>query len=211
MAWLLLLAASGSSAIAQESAPEVSLPEEIATDEREVHYPVSGTTAEELRQSMRVSGPTEDGRSWYGYATWHVRWRFEYAPEPGGCRIQEVDVSFRSRIRLPRWHPPADADEELVSSWRTFVAALREHEYGHRDIGARAATEILRRLRSFRWSRCDGMSDQANGLAHQILEVHREMERHYDRETDHGERQGAVWPPREEGDGNGIGETAGDS
>jgi predicted secreted Zn-dependent protease len=173
----------------------VPLPREIDTDEREVPYRVTGSTAAELRRSMLSAGPEEEGGTWYGYTTWHVRWRYDYAAVAGGCEIQEVDVSFRSRVRLPRWDPPDDADEELVSAWRAFVDALREHEYGHRDIGARAARDILRRLRSLRRDRCDGMEERANTLAHRILDRYREREEAYDRRTNHGERQGAVWPP----------------
>lgn len=192
---LLLAGAPMGPASGQGRVAKVALPAEISTDEREVPYRVAGSTATELRRSMLSGGPKEDGGAWYGYTTWHVRWRYDYVPVSEGCRIQEVDVNFRSRVRLPRWDPPDEADAQLVSEWRAFVAALREHEYGHRDIGARAARDILRRLRSLRLDRCDGMEDRASTLAHRILERYREREDGYDRRTNHGEQQGAVWPP----------------
>lgn len=192
---LLLAGAPVGPASGQGLAVDVPLPREIDTDERELPYRVTGSTAAELRRSMLSAGPEEEGGTWYGYTTWNIRWRYDYADGSGGCEIQDVDVAFRSRIRLPRWDPPDDADPALVSEWRSFVAALRDHEYGHRDIGARAARDVLRRLRSLRLDRCDGMEDRANAVAHRILDRYREREDEYDRETNHGERQGAVWPP----------------
>lgn len=192
---LLVAGAPVGPASGQGLVADVSLPREIDTDEREVPYRVTGSTAAELRQSIWDEGPEVDGRSWSGYTTWHVRWRYDYATVSGECRMQTVDVSFRSRVRLPRWDPPDDADPRLVADWRAYVAALREHEYGHRDIGARAARDILHRLRSLRLDRCDGMEERANTLAHRILDRYREREDAYDRRTNHGERQGAVWPP----------------
>lgn len=193
---LLLSALPVGPALAQGSPADVTLPSEIRTDERVIRYRVTGSTPAELRSSMLASGPEETGGAWYGYTTWHVRWRFEYAPSGGLCRMEEVNVRFRSRIQLPRWDPPTDAEDHTVSAWRDFVAALREHEYGHRDIGARAARDILERLRSLSARRCDGMSERANSEAHGILDLYRLKEDRYDRTTSHGETQGAVWPPR---------------
>lgn len=197
LATLLLLALPSGSLLAQGSPADVTLPPEIRTDERETRYRVSGSTPAELRTSMLASGPEESGGRFYAYTSWHVRWRYDYAPAGGVCRMDQVDVRFRSRIQLPRWDPPGDADEELVATWRAFVAALREHEYGHRDIGARAARDILERLRSMTVRRCENMSERANAEAHGILDLYRLREDRYDRTTNHGETQGAVWPPRD--------------
>ena len=197
LAAVLLLALPAGPALAQGSPADVTLPADIRTDEREIHYRVSGSTPAELRTSMLASGPEESGGRFYAYTSWHVRWRYDYAPAGGVCRMDEVDVRFRSRIQLPRWDPPTDADDPTVAAWREFVAALREHEYGHRDIGARAARDILQRLRSMSVRRCENMSERANAEAHGILDLYRLEEDRYDRTTNHGETQGAVWPPRD--------------
>lgn len=197
LAGLVLLTLPAGPLLAQDSPADVTLPAEIRTDEREIRYRITGSTPAELRRSMLDAGPEEGGGRFYAYTSWHVRWRYDYAPSGGVCRMDDVDVRFRSRIQLPRWDPPADADDRTVSAWRDFVTALREHEYGHRDIGARAARDILERLRSMTVRRCDDMSERANAEAHGILDLYRLREDRYDRTTNHGETQGAIWPPRD--------------
>lgn len=194
---LLLLALPAGPALAQDGPADVALPPEIATDEQEIRYRVTGSTPAELRASMLASGPEESGGRFYAYTSWHVRWRYDYGPAGGVCRMEDVNVRYRSRIQLPRWDSPRDADDEMVAAWREFVTALREHEYGHRDIGARAARDIHRRLRSMSVRRCENMSERANAEAHGILDLYRLEEDRYDRTTNHGETQGAVWPPRD--------------
>lgn len=162
----------------------------------EDHYTIFGSTAAELRRSMRESGPTENGRRWDGYTTWNVQWRFRYAMRTGSCRITTMTVEYDSHIVLPRWTAPAGAPAPLRREWNEFARALRAHEEGHRNIGAEAARQVMRRIGALTLPSCTHMAAEANALGHRTLDEFRGRQRQYDEETGHGRTQGAVWPPR---------------
>lgn len=144
--------------------------------EREVGYWVTGASARELSEAMRFNGPRRPhgssgvaGRAWAGYTDWRVEWT-------GDTVV--VDVS----MHLPRWLEPSRPPPELVRRWETFVAELRAHERGHRDLAIDAGKAVLSIVR-----RADPTaSTEAAREIERALEKAREAERAYDRDTLHG-------------------------
>ena len=175
------------------------VPSGMIVDLNTVHYEVTGTTVEKLRDALKAGAPRIDGKTWYGYAEWDVSWRYRYESQPSGCRMREVTVEFSSTLTLPEWDPPADADPGLVFQWTRYYEALKMHEEGHRIISAAAAREILNKLRLLRSMTCDDMSYLADQEGQRILDRCREENRAYDELTGHGRTQGASWPPRRTG------------
>jgi predicted secreted Zn-dependent protease len=154
------------------------------------YYDIEGSTIEELRADMRRKGPKIDGTSFVGEARSPMRWSWRTEPTGGGrCVIREVTVSVNAQITLPRWTPPAGADTTLVAEWKRFIAALEEHEAGHKDISAKAGSEIARRLRDLS-SLCSQLSTRANDVARTIATRTAEEQRLYDVTTRHGLTQG---------------------
>ena len=186
---------SASAVHAQDSGLGPVLPGMVVRSDEE-HYTIFGSTAAELRRAMREAGPAENGRRWDGYTSWNLRWRFRYGMRTGFCRITKVTVEYEPRIVLPRWNAPADAPAMLRAQWNEFARALRTHEEGHRNIGAEAARQILRRIGDVTLPSCTHMAAEANRVGHRTLDEFRARQRQYDEETGHGRTQGAVWPPR---------------
>lgn len=191
----LLLSACATQAQEQETGIG-PIPVGMSVHPVDEYYLVFGSTAAELRQSMRQSGPASGGRRWDGYTRWNVRWSFRYAPEAGACRISEVRVEYSSTIIMPRWRPPPNASAMLRRDWDAYIRALRSHEEGHRNIGADAARQIVQRIRSVTAPTCALIAERANGVGRQTLDEYRVVQRQYDEETGHGRTQGATWPPR---------------
>ncbi|MDX1547234.1 MAG: DUF922 domain-containing Zn-dependent protease [Rhodothermales bacterium] len=171
----------------------------LSTITLDEYYDVTGSTAAALHQEMLRRGPRIDGQSFYGEMYWTLRWRFRFASRSGQCEMEQVEVPLTITIMLPRWHRPADVDAALAEQWDAFLASLRLHEEGHRSLAMEAGREIIRALRSMRTLSCSSMEAEANRKAGAILDRYREHNRQYDRDTGHGRRQGAVWPPRERG------------
>ena len=159
------------------------------------YYDVFGSNASDIRRAMRESGPMSDGRRWDANARWNVAYRYRYAMRAGACRMTDVTVVYTSTILLPRWSRPADATLTVRQQWAEYMRALRTHEEGHRNIGAEAAREVLRRVRNVTSPHCADMSARANALGRRTLDEFRAMQRQYDEATGHGRTQGAVWPP----------------
>lgn len=95
-----------------------------------------------------------------------------------------------SVMELPRWTWPGMTAAQR-SALLDFVAALRNHEEGHRDIAQRALRRTSE-ISVFAPSRERAASDLVRALAAQLQEQNAETaqaEKTYDRVTDHGMRQ----------------------
>jgi predicted secreted Zn-dependent protease len=127
------------------------------------YYTVTGSTIEELRQQMTDKGP----KGFWGYAEWRVNWS------------STCNVNLRITYTYPRWANREKASPKLRARWDRFIANLITHEKGHGTHGRNAAAEIDKTACAKdpvgiakRWSNQDVI---------------------YDRKTNHGETQGAVF------------------
>lgn len=155
------------------------------------YYDIYGDAANELRSQMSRKGP----RGFDAYASWYVRWRFDQRPSGNECRIADVSTSVKVEITLPRWVDEADADDALRARWSSYYTALVEHEYGHRDFGIRAAREIEDALGGLEpQSSCQALTRSANRTGKRLLGKIVAEEKAYDRNTNHGMNDGAVFP-----------------
>lgn len=183
----------------------------LAVKTEESFYEVKGSTAEELHAAMLAAGPKIGDWPLYALNQWEVRWHLRPGPptrsrggrQPVECRLSGTDVNLTSRTILPRWTPPPTASDALREQWGIFLQALKVHETGHRDLGVRAAREVLRTLRAVGSTRCSILGAQADAAARRTLERYQEQNLQYDRETRFGQTQGVVWPPGRDLD-NGI-------
>jgi predicted secreted Zn-dependent protease len=159
-------------------------------------YDIRGSTAQELSLEMFRLGPSgEEGRRSSGYTAWNIDWRFRPESRGSACMASWVEVQADIVITLPRWNPPPDAPRELRSQWDTYLAALRAHEEGHRDLAVAAARQVHARISGFLTASCQDFERLVNREANLILDQLRADNLRYDEETGSGATQGAVWPP----------------
>jgi predicted secreted Zn-dependent protease len=177
-------------------APERTSPESPLIRISEEFYEIRGSTAEELHGEMQRLGPLgEEGRRFHGWTAWTINWRYVSQPSGSACRATRVEVTAEITLTLPRWRAPPDAPESLRRQWDAYLAALRVHEDGHRDLAVATARRVHSRLSGFRTSDCRDFNREANTEGQRILDRLRADNRRYDEETGHGRTQGAVWPP----------------
>jgi predicted secreted Zn-dependent protease len=158
-----------------------------------LYYDVHGRTFQELQADMHRLGPKIDGNSYVGETRSPMRW--SWRTESIGlssCSIREVNVVVNAQITLPRWTPPPDTEPGLVAEWKRFIAALETHEAGHKDISAKAAHDIIEKLRGVAGP-CSGISARANDLARMIVARASDEQKAYDASTRHGLTQGTAF------------------
>ncbi len=154
-----------------------------------IYYEVHGRTFDEVRADMRRLGPKVADSSFVGETRSPMRWSWRTESTNGICTTRDVTVSVNAQITLPHWTPPTDTEPGLAAEWARFVTALETHEAGHKDISAKAGSEIVARLRALS-GLCAQLGTRANDLAHAIVDKASDEQKTYDAVTRHGLRQG---------------------
>lgn len=161
-------------------------------------YEIRGRSYDDLLAEMRRKGPGVDDigtRLGVHVAQW--RWSYEY--RTGGadarCRVTDASVVLRSVIVLPRWVDRAGAVREVARAWPRFVDALVTHELGHRARSRTLGVRLWQSLLGLQAETCDALGTLLSETAARIVEEGEAAQLDYDRRTEHGVRQGAVWPP----------------
>lgn len=172
-----------------------ALPAQAAVDvnEQVERYAISGSTPADLRREMDAKGPLgPGGRRFDGYTRWYVSWNYRYNSKGGLCAIASVTTSVKLTMTLPRW---SNENSALREQWTGYVAALEQHEQGHRRHGIDAANEIDRAIAAMPSAgNCDTLGANANALGTSILRKYNQLDLDYDRDTRHGAAQGARFP-----------------
>lgn len=159
-------------------------------------YTIEGATPPELRREMSAKGPQgKEGQRFDGHTRWYVNWRYQYKNTAGGCAIASVTTSVKATITLPQWRNEKRADSATRELWTRYLAALDQHEQGHRRHGVDAANEIDLAIAAMPPAgSCDALGANANALGMRILQKYQQRDLDYDRDTRHGATQGARFP-----------------
>lgn len=160
-------------------------------------YSIQGSTAQALRQQINQKGPTDPktGQRFSGYTQWNVRWNYRYRQQGDRCTLTQTRVNTTVTITLPQWNPPSTAPRDLRDRWNRYIRALSQHENGHRDHGLGAGRDILAMLKRFpAQTTCAELETQANAAAQTIIKQYNQRDVDFDRRTNHGATQGAVFP-----------------
>jgi predicted secreted Zn-dependent protease len=155
------------------------------------YYSVNARPDRPLGAQLTEASPIrEHGRKFHGHTKWNVRWRFDWDQfNDGFCRITGVSTTLQTVITLPKL---TSASEQQSLRFDRYMQALREHELGHHRIGKEAAHAIDAALHEVRAARnCDALKSVAHAAARRTLDYFVDKNQQYDRETEHGRRQGA--------------------
>lgn len=165
------------------------------------YYSLNGATADELRKQMNQQGPFDDleKRRYDANTTWFVHWSYRYTQTNHSNQVQCVIASVLTKVEvvfsLPQWEPPLNASPMLFADWNRYIAALQIHEDGHKDHGIAAGRDILTELQQFpAYASCDALKAAAFAAAQAVIRRYNYADIEYDRITQHGYTQGAVFP-----------------
>jgi predicted secreted Zn-dependent protease len=154
-----------------------------------IYYDITGSTANELRRSMdklRPKDPYDGNKPVDSYTDWYISWNWPgYGTDP--CDLSAAVVTYTIKVIMPRWKAPANAFPELVAKWEKYIQSLVLHEKEH-------VTNIANNYLHVKTAIQSGTCSTAEAKAQKALDVLREFDSRYDRETKHGETQGAVFP-----------------
>lgn len=164
----------------------------------ETHYDITGKTIGDLKRALTANGPRDqnDGSRVWALTSWYVQWRYDYEPlSTTGCALAGVTTTVTLDFTFPRWANKDDGTQRARKAWRQMTTALRKHEETHGQHGVEAAREIERALSAMKpRTSCATMGEAANQRGTQIIEQFVARDIKYDKDTNHGLREGVTLP-----------------
>ena len=168
--------------------------------ERVNNYDFFGTKLTDADQSFRerllVSSDHKGKlRRFAGQADWHIEWNTCLEPAGTGCRLTAVTSVVHVAYTLPRWADRNGASPMLQARWDRYAANLEAHEKGHGTVAMSVATLIDRELVGLQDQEdCDKVRSEAARRVESVMRQGEGMQNEYDRITEHGSTQGAIFP-----------------
>lgn len=151
-----------------------------------VEYDVTGSTVAEVTREMRRRGQEAHGGDMPGRASSSIRWTYRYGRSGALCALDEVRATVTSRVWMPRWRPPPDADDAVVRWWTGYRSRLALHEAQHVRISLETAGAIVDALRPMTGASCEELGMRANARGQALLAESRERQARFDRDSRHG-------------------------
>ena len=140
---------------------------------------------------MRLEIDQKGPKGFHGFANWKVSYNYRYnAPVGGQCSITSMVPHFEGEILLPHWVPGPDVSATQRQKWDQFIAALKVHEDGHINHGAKLSAAIAQ-LNGMQAPSCSEVESQVRKRADELIKRYAAMDIEYDRDTKHGATQGA--------------------
>ncbi len=161
-----------------------------------VYYSINGFSVEELNQQMFENSPLRRQQNWTAFAaatSWHVRWQYDYSAIARGCQLKKSWVEVEIQTTLPHWDRTKPVNSPLLREWQRYSEALNIHEKGHQQNASAAGEAVKQFLETLETgASCQVLIDKISMAARQIIAEYRQRDRDYDRQTQHGLRQGAI-------------------
>lgn len=160
------------------------------------YYQISGDTAKALRREMNSkSKVSQNGKRYDAYTAWSVKWRYTWDKTEHHCEINHVTTTVEVTFTLPHWQNYEEAPNALQQQWDAYYQALVAHEQGHQAFGVKAAEEIEQGILNIgSRENCKRLERDANAFGYKMIAEYSALEKQYDRDTNHGMNDGAVFP-----------------
>ena len=154
-----------------------------------VYYDITGSTESEMRKSMdqmRPKDPYDNNRPVDAYTDWYISWNWPgYGTDI--CDLTAAVVTYKIKLNVPRWKAPVDASPELIAKWEQYIQSIVLHEKGHIE-------NIVNNYLSVKTDIQNATCSTADAAGQNALVQLRKFDSSYDRQTKHGETQGAIFP-----------------
>lgn len=101
-------------------------------------------------------------------------------------------VELQLHFKMPHLVTDSITDSLILAEWARYDEALVQHEGGHATLAARAAAEMADSLATVRAPTCALLANRLSEINRDLHAHYVAMQKAYDEETAHGNRQGAT-------------------
>lgn len=181
------------------TAPSIVNPVGFDSNLNVVTYAVGGRTTTDLTRALEtkaMADPHEPGSRYYAMTEWHVSSNWQWQAEARGCMLDRASVTVAITMTLPTLTTRQGLAPELLTRWDKFIANTITHEKGHVTRALDGGRDYQRALGNLapQAGTCLTMRPTLDNLFRQHLDAIDRVNVQYDKETDHGATQGAVFP-----------------
>jgi predicted secreted Zn-dependent protease len=159
------------------------------------HYLVTGSTLREIRQSINRLRPGGEKAGHDALTAWKVGWNVRVGSVAGEYRVASFTTTTAIVITLPSWRAPTNAAPAVLGKWMTYYSALQKHESTHATNGMLAAEALRQRVGEIGPdSDHKRLQQRVQVVADTTIDEYKKRDKNFDRETDHGRKDGASLP-----------------
>ncbi len=164
--------------------------------EKYKYYEVCGCCEKDLQGDLKEKCIRWiDGKKYDSVTNWKLKWDYGHHEASGTCALDAFTVTVDITFHVPKWARTDDAPHPLVEKWSRYLENLMTHEKGHRDRTVDAANDLTRAVAALPPARtCSELDREVKILAHARANKLLQDQKDYDAATNHGARQGAVFP-----------------
>src|SRR5690606_27742463 len=163
----------------------LSVPASAATLIRSYSYfTVRGNSLPEIEHQLHTQGPQIDGsvERHPGATNMEFTSKVRYREADGRCSVDDVQVTVRAHVILPRWRDWRRADQELRIIWDTLAGDIKRHEESHMSIAKNHARMLEDSLRALpRMRSCEDLADKVEIVTDRALARHDDEQNEFDR------------------------------
>ncbi len=153
-------------------------------------YAVNAKAKKSLLATINQASPIrEDGETFHGHTKWNIQWRFWWNSNQKQCQLTKVDASLTITLTMPKL---ISTNKQVKGVWSRWYPNLLTHEVGHIDLAKATVKNIEESLLAMPPQKsCKLVEKLANSLAQQKMAELSKASKLYDKNTNHGETQGA--------------------
>ncbi|MBU5635779.1 DUF922 domain-containing Zn-dependent protease [Geomonas sp. Red69] len=156
-------------------------------------YDISGKTLDDLVEQIRVNGTRwNDGKVYSAMTNWDIHFKYDVTCQNGRYSVKSAATRVDILYNMPRLSQ-ATCAPELAGVWSNYLVHLQRHEFGHKDLAVKAASEVnemFGTLPSFASE--EELAAEIGKRTAEKFRMLKEVQIEYDHDTRHGETQGAV-------------------
>jgi len=180
------------------TAPRMAYPVAFNSDFKVVTYTVTGKTLNELLGSLNAQAmpdPNESTGRYFARTDWYISTQSSTQPTTRGCEVGGGAVSVAMTMTLPMLSSTTGTSPDVLNHWATFISNTITHETGHITRTLQGARDYQRDLGNMPpASDCTTLKPQLSDLFDRATSTIRKSNIDYDAATQHGAKQGAVFP-----------------
>lgn len=158
------------------------------------YYDAVGVTIDEIRASMTRARKDTFLEGHPAVTIVKTNINFTTRQLVNTCKAVMTKFDLDITYVYPRWTPPPGVSSDLVAKWDSFVAALKVHEEGHAKIEVERASVAMNELQKLpSYPKCEDFDRTWRARASALEAETKQIEAQYDRDTQSGKLQGAIF------------------